>query len=512
MRSKPDEQNGREASVTHIPILPNEKWYGGAAADGIHQPYTETTDAVLALAPNATPNQCMPLLLSTAGRWLWNDGPFQIVFRDGIIQCPRAAALGRTGGGLREAYREAMRRYFPFDGSLPDERLFSGPVYNTWIEFTFDQTQEHVLDYAEQLLANGFLPGVLMIDDGWTDCYGRWSFAASKFSAPRAMLARLHEMGFAVMLWVCPFVTPDAAEYRALAQKGLLVRRADGAPHIANWWNGWSACLDMTNPDACRWLQAQLDRLTELGADGFKFDAGDSVYYPDGMGDAQSKAWAAFGRRYPLNEFRAAAHAGGWPLAQRQCDKAHAWDETGLAALIPDAIVQSLTGYPYLCPDMIGGGEYQSFQSKAALDEELVVRWAQLACLMPMMQFSAAPWRVLSPENLRKVQRAAALRRRYQKRILSLLEACGKTGEPVLRPMAYHFDDPQCLACTDQFLLGERILVAPLLQKGATTRAVYLPAGHWRRSDGSLLISQGQTYLFDGDLEPIVLTGENEMR
>ena len=493
-----------------VSILPNEKWYGGAAADGIRQPYTDKTNTVLTLAPNHTPNQCMPLLLSTSGRWLWNAGPFQIVFQEGTIFCPEGTVLGQTAGGLREAYREAMHRCFPFDGAMPDKRLFSGPVYNTWIELTFDQTQERILDYSQKILSHGFPPGVLMIDDGWTDCYGRWAFSAAKFSAPREMLERLHQSGFSVMLWVCPFITPDTAEYRALEQRELLVCRADGTPHIAHWWNGWSACLDMTKSEARRWLTEQLDQLMRLGADGFKFDGGDGAYYPEGIGDIQSNAWAEFGKGYVLNEYRAATGAGGWPLMQRQCDKAHAWDKTGLAALIPDAIVQSLTGHPYLCPDMIGGGEYKSFQSKILLDEELVVRWAQAACLMPVMQFSAAPWRVLSASNLKKVQNAVELRKRYRKQLLAALEQCAQTGEPVLRPMAYHFRDSRCLACTDQFLIGDSILVAPLLQRGATAREVYLPAGCWRNGNGLLFESKGQIYCLDGDFWPVIFTKENE--
>ena len=87
----------------------------------------------------------------------------------------------------------------------------------------------------------------------------------------------------------------------------------------------------------------------------------------------------------------------------RLSDKEHSWGNTGLAALIPNAIIQSLTGHPFLCPDMIGGGEYHNFYGQKVLDHELMVRWAQIACLMPVMQFSVAPWRILSAQ-LRKGQ------------------------------------------------------------------------------------------------------------
>ena len=211
---------------------------------------------------------------------------------------------------------------------------------------TFHQTQDGVLQYAQEILQNGLPPGVLMIDDGWSDCYGRWQFSREKFRDPASMLTQLHRLGFPVMLWICPFVTPDTPEYRELERRGLLVASENGLPHIAHWWNGWSAVLDMTKPAARRWLKQQLDELQALGVDGFKFDAGDSVYYPsDGIntGDEHCRAWAAFGEQYSFNEFRVTSGAGGWSLTQRLCDKDHSWGNTGLAALIPDAIVQSLT-------------------------------------------------------------------------------------------------------------------------------------------------------------------------
>ncbi len=77
-------------------------------------------------------------------------------------------------------------------------------------------------------------------------------------------------------------------------------------------------------------------------------------------------------------------------------------------------------GYAFTCPDMIGGGEYLSFRDASKLDEELVVRAAQVHALMPMMQFSAAPWRVLSARNLEIVRSAATLHERLGPEILVL--------------------------------------------------------------------------------------------
>jgi hypothetical protein len=150
---------------------------------------------------------------------------------------------------------------------------------------------------------------------------------------------------------------------------------------------------------------------------------------------------AKFGEAYRLNEYRVTTGAGGWSLMQRMCDKDHSWGSTGLGALIQDGIVQSLTGHPYLCPDMIGGGEYSNFYDQKRLDAELVVRWAQIAALMPVMQFSAKPWRILQAEDFAKVKEAIALREKYMPLIKEALDHSRETGEPMLRPMAYDFPE-----------------------------------------------------------------------
>lgn len=455
-------------------LLPGEQWYGGAVTEGIRQPYTVESDRCLDLTTNRTPNPMMPLLLSTKGRWLWNPEGMKVRFSKGRISCTPDSCLVRAGETLREAYLDAMARAFPFSGKSPAPEFLEAPVYNTWIELTFYQNQAAVLRYAQDILDNGFPPGILMIDDGWSDYYGRWRFSSEDFPEPAAMLRRLQDMGFSVMLWVCPFITPDTCEFRELAQKGLLVETPTGEPHIAHWWNGYSALLDMTNPQAAAWLKGRLDRLMEMGVKGFKFDAGDSIYYPSQgphTPEEHSRAWASFGAQYPYNEFRVTYGSGGWPLVQRLCDKDHSWGEKGLAALIPDAIVESLTGHPFLCPDMIGGGEYRNFYAQGKLDGEIFVRWAQIACLMPVMQFSAAPWRVLTREQLTQVRAAVALRTACLPELRSAWDHCLKTGEPILRPLSYSY--PGSPHCADQFTLGKKLLVAP------QGRTVYLPEGTW---------------------------------
>ena len=145
-------------------------------------------------------------------------------------------------------------------------------------------------------------------------------------------------------------------------------------------------------------------------------------------------------------------------------------------------------GYPFGCPDLIGRGEYLSFRSLAAIDQELIVRAAQVHALMPMMQFSVAPWRVLSRENLSICRRMAALHTEQGGEILALARESAKTGEPVVRSLEYAYPHEGYVDVGDQFLLGPDVLVAPVVEKGARKRRLVVPEGRWKGDDGSVVL------------------------
>ena len=488
-----------------LAVLPGEHWFGGRIGDAHAAPYTEGFAADL--HDNAG-NQVQPLLLSTAGRYVWSDGAYRFALAAGAGDAPAtlvvtaADALVRhgtaPGGTLAAAHALAVDSFFRFDGRLPARELFAAPQYNTWIELIYDQNQADVMAYARGVVEHGFAPGVLMIDDNWQRDYGDWRFRADRFPDPRAMVDSLHAMGFRVMLWVCPFVSPDHENFRHVQEgwRGFLDDPADTMrAEIVRWWNGHSAVLDLADPRSETWLRAQLDWLREeYGVDGFKLDAGDFPFYESGLpvdyarGDVaesgttpqeQSELFARIGLDYLFNEYRATWRLGGAPLAQRLGDKGFAWGD--LRRLIPGMLTTGLMGYPYAAPDMIGGGEYRSFLALDSLDGELVVRSAQVHALMPMMQFSVAPWRVLDEEHLAAVRAAAALHVEHADRILALAERASRTGEPIVRPLAYAYPGQGYADVRDAFLLGEDLLVAPVLERGARARSVRLPRGErWR--------------------------------
>lgn len=479
-----------------ISLEKDEYWWGGATDDGIFMPYGKKQFS-RSLDPNMTMNQAMPFLLSNKGRSIWSEKPFDFKFENNklIIQGKSEIKIKEGFNNLKNVFLDAVQNYFAPKGKMPHPMMFSSPQYNTWIELMYDQRQEKVLKYAEKIIQHKMPKGVLMIDDNWQEDYGIWKFHKERFPNPKKMVNKLHSMGFKVMLWTCPFISPDSEAFRYLQKNDYLIKDKNGNIAIREWWNGYSAVLDFTNEGAVKWYDNQLQKLVnDYSIDGFKFDAGDSRYYREDdetvirqHPNDHTRSFAFYGCKYEFNEYRASWKMAGYPLAQRLKDKQHKWNEDGLASLIANGIAQGLLGYSFMCPDMIGGGEYQNFlPEQLNIDEELVVRYAQCSALFPMMQFSVAPWRILSKENRQHCIDAALLHTKFGDYILELAQKAATTGEPILRHLNYCFGEGYEYV-NDQFMLGDKILVAPVIEKEQRERIIKFPKGKWQGDDGTIV-------------------------
>jgi alpha-glucosidase (family GH31 glycosyl hydrolase) len=487
------------ASSIQLPLLQNEQWWGGAVQYGYKMPFNSNSSFSFDLYGDKSNNQSAPLLLSNKGRWVWCDEPFQFYFKNDTLQVTAASGHavqnGVAGNNLASAYKYSSSHFFPSSGKWPDSLMVTAPQYDLWIELQYNPNQKDVLNYADKVLQNGLPAGVLMIDDNWTNYYGEFDFDKSKFPDAKAMIAHLHQKGFKVMVWICPFISPDSKQFRELSAKKYLLLDSEGnknkewkdakKPLLISWWNGYSACLDLTNPGAKQWLMNKLHFLqNEYGVDGFKLDAGDPYFYNNKnllsnktvSPNEQCEEWAKIGLEFPLNEYRAMWKMGGQPLVQRLADKSHTWSD--LQELIPNTIAQQLLGYTFTCPDMIGGGNFTSFLPGSKINQKLIVRSAQVHALMPMMQFSVAPWRILDSAHLEAVKDAVKIRQENISYLMQVIRKAAQTGGPALRPMAYNYPNKEYESIEDQFMIGEKMLVAPVLTEN-DERTVVLPPGDW---------------------------------
>jgi alpha-glucosidase len=491
---------------SEIKPLPNEKWYGAYAAkaycntplkDITFQPYA-ANEKKKDLRIDNRGNQAAPLLTSNKGRYVWSEEPFVFEFKNGTLiiesdfEKVNVVASGKT---LRDAYVGAKDKFFPPTGKTLNPMMYKMPQYNTWIELGSNQNQKDLLKYTNDVIKNGFPTGVFMVDDGWANYYGNFEFNLHAFPDTKAMMDEIHAKGFKTMLWLTPFVSPDSREFKELSKlKALVLKKDSNKPAIIKWWNGYSACIDFSKPEGVNWLRKKLKSLQErYGIDGYKFDAADFDFYqawPEGTkapypnentnttGAIQTSLFNKFGAEFDFNEFRASWKNGNQPIAQRLQDKRYSWDD--LKLLVPDMLSAGLIGHPNTCPDMIGGGLLMDFENidYKTFDQELMVRSAQTQALMPMMQFSVAPWRVLDKKHLDIVRESALLHAKMGEYIYELAQKAAKDGEPIIRHLEYAFPNEGFESCDDQFMLGEKYLVAPMNSKGFS-RSVKLPKGNW---------------------------------
>ncbi len=492
--------------TTVLQPLPGEKWRGGTTFFGNEQPYATTEERDLAL--NSYCNPCAPFLVSSAGRYVWSDRPFAFSFANGVLTLRskyekiEPVVAGTT---LREAFLAASRRHFSPSWTFPDPLFFEKPQFNTWVEScAVGNSQAFVEGYIDGILASGIPCGVFMIDAGWAPrpLYGDLVFDEDRFPRPEAMFAKARAAGFRTLLWTTPYIDRTSRFYAEAAPHGLLLRNSvDDGVHRAIYYPGEpeSAILDLFDEGNWDFLERRYKGfMAELGFDGYKFDFTDAecvlrkfvpddpgTPVPDGLDPADyTGAWGRFAERFPFHELRAGWKYGGRPLVVRLQDKGHAWEE--LRLLVPDMLAAGIQGCPYVCPDMIGGGcGGQGFATGKGLDQKLFVRSCQVQALMPMMQFSAAPWRLLGEAEFAACRDAADLHVSLAPLILGLARHAAETGEPIFRHMEYVFPHQGFDDCLQQFMLGDDLLVAPVVHPDDHVD-VRLPAGRWRDDLGAL--------------------------
>lgn len=506
-------------------FLENEYWWGGSTVDGCENPFSKNSVFACDYREIAY-NQTVMLFLSNKGRYIWSEDLFDLRIENGIFYIEGGQVeLVEAGNTLKDAYLAAMKTHFPFDGKELPREFFKTAQYNTWMEFTYHPTQDGVLRYAHDILEHGLKPGIFIIDEGWQQNYGVWKFDERKFPDPKSMVQELHDLGFTVMLWVVPWVACSGQNF--VLDSGMeevpnrdnierFIRNSKGDIAIFEWWNGYSAMLDLEDPKDFAFLDGQLQALiNDYGVDGFKFDGGSITEYhpskmingpvPEGWNPERlNRVWNEFGLRYRFHEYKDTYKGGGKNCIQRLCDKNHAWEPDGINMLIPCSVLQGLLGYPFICPDMIGGGLWNiNVTPGFKIDQELFVRMAQVSALCPMMQFSWAPWKALNELHFDMVLQAAKLHEQMADEIITLIEEAERGGEPILRNMEYNYPNRGFETIIDQFMLEENILVAPVVTPRTYAREVTFPQGKWEDEKGNIY-EGNQTILLPSPLDTLL--------
>ncbi len=387
------------------------------------------------------------------------------------------------------------------------------------------ETQAELLEVARTHVAKGLPLDVLVIDFfHWTKM-GEWRFRPEEWPDPTAMVDELRSMGITPMVSVWPTVNANADTYGTFVRNGWLVESARGAMDGSIFYDrepdGMNPLrfYDATDPDArafhwervregyvthgirAFWLDANEPEMYPMHPENLRFHEGDgrdvANVYPLRHHDGYGAAFEADGIEDGLILSRS-----GWAGTQRHPVVLWSGDvKSTFAALrlqVAAGLNMACSGVSWWTTD-IGGFKGGDVGDPAF--HELLIRWFQWGAFCPVFRlhgfrqdaahdprygrdfsFGGAGNEIWSygPAVEAVLTRYLHLRERLRPYLRELMAEAAATGLPPMRPLLIDFpDDPAAVLVADQTMLGSGLIVAPVLEAGATSRMVYLPAGEW---------------------------------
>ncbi len=366
-------------------------------------------------------------------------------------------------------------------------------------------SDEAVLGFIDTIKEEGFPIDGFHLSSGYTSynnkrCVFTWN--TERFKDPRAYFTAMNEKGAQNVPNVKPGILLCHPWFDEFCAKDVFVRDSKDPSRFAvgSWWGGPGAFWDYTKPAARRaWKDYLIENVIDVGTDSVWDDncEYDSLLDKDAKVDFDGKG-GTIGQLKPLmctimckiggeavEEHNPDARpyvvcrsgsSGIQKYAQTWCgDNYTSW--TSLQYNIPIITGMGLSGQPNEGAD-IGG-----FAGPAP-DEELFVRWVQNGVFQPRFSIHSAsndntvtePWMFRDSAPL--IRDAILLRYRLTPYLYSAEYEASRTGAPIMRALVYEFqDDPKVWDESFEFLYGRDLLVANVLEPGARTKKVYLPAG-----------------------------------
>ncbi|MFY8041526.1 MAG: TIM-barrel domain-containing protein, partial [Rhodoferax sp.] len=323
-----------------------------------------------------------------------------------------------------------------------------------------------------------------------------------KFPNPEGVNAKFQGAGMRLVANLKPCLLDDHPAYPALAdQRAFIESNVTGHPVVEPYWDGQGSHLDFTKPQAVSWWQQQLrEQILEKGIDvGWNDNNEYAIQSEDAftqgwkqplpmhrsrplhallMTRASFEAQQAFGLHHGTEETVYSVTRAGPPGIQRYAQTWSGDNTTSWASLkwnIRTGLQMGLSGMFNVGHDV--GGFYGPVP-----EPELFLRWVQSCALNPRMvmnswkanNVSNLPW--MHPEVTEAVIDAIRLRYRLMPYLWQCFERASAHHEPIIRPTFFNFpNDSECLNDNDEFMLGDRLLVAPVVNEGARLRRLYLP-------------------------------------
>jgi len=495
------------AQQLQFSLAPNEALYGtgsraisqnrrGFAFQNFHQPHYGYSLGEQNL------NVSIPFIISSKGYGIYFDNIAAGTFD-----------LGKTKTDeLRYLTESGKASYFIMTGS--NDQLLASYTYLTgkqplpprwalgFIQSRFGyKSATETIETVKKTIAAGYPIDATVLDLFWygdVKTMGNHAWRRDSFPEPEKMLRTLKELGVKTIPITQTFVTKLSDNFAAASSGNLLAKNAKGEDYIIeDFWAGAAGLVDIFKPQAQQYLwNFYRERITE-GVAGWWCDLGEPEKHPDEVVHSIGKArdvhsiypltWAktifdGYQKDFPEQRVFNLARSGGAGMQRYATfpwsgDVFRSW--SGYNAQIPIMLGMSMSGIGYMHAD--AGGFAQGEK-----DTELYIRWMQFAAFTPIYRAHADP-AVAAPEPVfwddatqKMVKEYVNMRYRFLPYTYSLAYQNTSSGRPLAMPINYFEpNNIKLSAVNDEYLWGKDLLIAPIQEKGKTSRTVYFPKGRW---------------------------------
>lgn len=412
--------------------------------------------------------------------------------------------------------------YYLIDGPEPKgvldryTRLTGRPALPKQWSFGLWLTTSFTTEYDEATVT-GFLDGikereiplhVFHFDCFWMRglhwCDFEWD--PETFPDPEAMLSRYKERGLKICAWINPYVAQRSSLFEEGKEHNYLLRKPDGSVWQWDMWQPGQAIVDFTNPDACDWYAGYLKKLVRQGVDCFKTDFGEriptDVDYHDGSAPEEMHnyythlynkcVYQALEDELGKGEailFARSATAGGQQFPVHWGGDCYS-DFDSMAETLRGGLSLGLSGFGFWSHD-IGGFE-------ATADASVYKRWCAFGLLSSHSRLHGSksyrvPW-LYDEEAVDVLRFFTKLKLSLMPTLYTAAVEAKEAGLPVMRAMMLEFpDDRACDTLDRQYMLGDKVLVAPVLDPSGEVE-YYLPKGRWTHLLNNEVVDGGRWF------------------
>ncbi|WP_250004429.1 alpha-xylosidase [Actinoplanes sp. M2I2] len=439
----------------------------------------------------------VPFFLTNRGYGVLVDHPGKVSFEvaSEMVSRTQFSVAGQTLSYLviyGPTPADILRRYTALTGrpALPPQWSFG-----LWLttSFTTPYDEETVTSFVDGMAERGLPLSVFHFDTFWMRefhwCDFEWDPAI--FPDPPGMLKRLHDRGLRTCLWINPYIAQRSALFVEGAEKGYLVRKANGDVWQWDRWQAGMGLVDFTNPEARSWYAGKLATLVEMGVDAFKSDFGERVptdvvwhdgsdpermhnYYTQLYNQVVFDVLVSLKGENEAVLFARSATVGGQQFPVH-------WGGDNSATY--ESMAESLRGGLSLMSSGFGFWSHDIGGFEGRPDPAVFKRWVAFGLLSSHSRLHGnhsyrVPW-LFDDESVEVLRSFTHLKYSLMPYLWEAARQAHEQGLPVMRPMVLGFpDDPAVTYLDRQYLLGGDLLVAPVFSEGGEV-SYYVPAGRW---------------------------------